>query len=193
MGWFVGPINDIPAVHHQGETFNYHANAVLIPRSHKGVIVLMNAENSVDLFLSGRMGSISEGVTSLIEGNDPPSPPSNLPTFVAYGALFGIVLFQAQAVTRSLLALLRQRREGGPAQSRVRIALSLVLSVAWSLAVLVLVPRQLGISLLVAAQGFPDFAYILLASAVVALGWGILKAMWASWMLWRPSREYVGA
>ena len=25
MGWFVGPRNDIPAIHHQGETFNYHA------------------------------------------------------------------------------------------------------------------------------------------------------------------------
>src|SRR5262245_24374146 len=54
MGWFVGPINGIPAIHHQGETFNFHANAVLVPRSRTGVIVLMNAENSIDLFLTGR-------------------------------------------------------------------------------------------------------------------------------------------
>jgi CubicO group peptidase (beta-lactamase class C family) len=193
MGWFVGPINGIEAIHHQGETFNYHANAVLIPGSHKGVIVLMNAQNSVDLFTNDRMGTISEGVTSLIEGNDPPSPPSNVAAFVAHAALFGLILFQAQAVTRSSLALWRQRRDGGPAQSRVRIGLSLVLSLAWALVILVLVPRQLGLSLLVAAQGFPDFAYILLVSAVVALGWGIVKAIWASWMLWRPRRAYVGA
>ena len=50
MGWFVGPINGIPAIHHQGETFNFHANAVLVPESRTGVIVLMNAENSLDLF-----------------------------------------------------------------------------------------------------------------------------------------------
>ena len=31
MGWFVGPLNGIPAIHHQGETFNFHANAVLVP------------------------------------------------------------------------------------------------------------------------------------------------------------------
>ena len=55
MGWFVGPLNDIPVIHHQGETFNYHANVVLIPQSRKGVVVLMNAENSLDLFTAGRM------------------------------------------------------------------------------------------------------------------------------------------
>src|SRR5207344_3483477 len=66
MGWFVGPINGIPAVFHQGETFNYHANIVLIPRSHRGVVVLMNAENSLDLFLRGRMGTVAEGVAGLL-------------------------------------------------------------------------------------------------------------------------------
>src|SRR4029077_18114124 len=49
MGWFVGPINGIPAIHHQGETFNFHANAVLVPESRVGVILLMNAENSLVL------------------------------------------------------------------------------------------------------------------------------------------------
>ena len=61
MGWFVGPVNGIPAIHHQGETFNFHANAVLVPESQSGVVVLMNAENSVDLFLNGRMGTHLRG------------------------------------------------------------------------------------------------------------------------------------
>ena len=33
MGWFVGPINKIPAIYHQGEVPNFHANAVLVPRA----------------------------------------------------------------------------------------------------------------------------------------------------------------
>ena len=91
MGWFVGPINGIPAIHHQGETFNFHANAVLVPGSRTGVIVLMNAENSIDLFLTGRMGTISEGVTSLLEGRDPAPAAVGIATFVVYTVLFGIV------------------------------------------------------------------------------------------------------
>jgi hypothetical protein len=147
------------------------------------VIVLINAENSVDLFVSGRMGTIAEGVTSLLEGRESASPPSSTATFVAYVALIGLILLQAQAITRSFLALRRVRREDGPAQSPVRIALSLALSVGWGLFILVFVPRQLGLPLLVAAQGFPDFAYLLLGSAVVAIGWGIFKAIWAISML----------
>src|SRR6266511_1702068 len=64
MGWFVGPINKIPAIYHQGEVPNFHANAVLVPESRTGVIVLMNAQNNVDLFSVDRMATISEGVTS---------------------------------------------------------------------------------------------------------------------------------
>jgi CubicO group peptidase (beta-lactamase class C family) len=105
MGWFVGPINGIPAIHHQGETFNFHANAVLVPGSRTGVVVLMNAENSIDLFLTGRMGSISEGVTSLLGGRDPAPAPSGIAIFIVYVLLFGIVVLQLRSIARWVTAL----------------------------------------------------------------------------------------
>ncbi len=179
MGWFVGPINGIPAVHHQGETFNFHANAVLVPGSRTGVIVLINAENSIDLFLNGRMGSISEGVTSLLEGRDPASPPSQLPTFLVYTLLFGIVGLQLRGLARWAAALHRGRLPRGRLGPRLRIALLLTSSLGWAVLVFVLVPKQLGLSLLVAAQGLPDLAYILLISGVLALSWGIVRTAWA--------------
>jgi CubicO group peptidase (beta-lactamase class C family) len=179
MGWFVGPINGIPAIHHQGETFNFHANAVLVPESSTGVIVLMNAENSVDLFLSGRMGRISEGVTSLLEGREPSPPPASIATFLVYAVLFGVIVLQLRGMTRSVASLRRGRIPGGRVGPRLRIGLSLGLNLGWAVLVLVLLPKQLGLPLLVAAEGFPDLAYILVASAVVALGWGIVRAVWA--------------
>lgn len=190
MGWFVGPINEIPAIHHQGETFNFHANAVLVPESRTGVIVLINAENSLDLFLSGRMGMISEGVTSLLEGREPSPPPSSIASFLVYVVLFGVIVLQLRGMTRSVVALRRGRVRGGP---RLRIGLSLALSLGWGVLVLVLLPKQLGLPLLVAAQGFPDLAYILLASAVVALGWGIVRTAWAYSVLRKARRSDVPA
>ena len=169
MGWFVGPINGIPAIHHQGETFNFHANAVLVPGSRTGVIVLMNAENSIDLFLTGRMGSISEGVTSLLEGRDPAPAPSAIATFVVYVLLFGIVVLQLRSIVRWVTALRHGRVPRGRIGPRVRIALALALSLGWAVLVLVLVPKQLGLPLLVVAQGLPDLAYILLMSGVRSL------------------------
>ncbi len=179
MGWFVGPINGIPAIHHQGETFNFHANAVLVPRSRTGVIVLINAENSIDLFLNGRMGTISEGVTSLLEGRDPAPPPSVSATFVVYALLFGVVVLQLRGLVRWVAALRRGRLPRGRVGPRLHVGLLLALSLGWAALVLVLVPKQLGLSLLVAAQGLPDLAYVLLLSGTVALCWGIVRTIWA--------------
>lgn len=178
MGWFVGPRNDIPAVHHQGETFNFHANVVLTPQSRRGVVVLMNAENSLDLFLNGRMGTIADGVTSLLEGQEPPSPPSIAPIFVVYAALFALLALQARGIARWVGALRHGRIPPGRLGPWWRIGLSLVLSLVWALFVLVLVPKQLGLPLSVLATGFPDLVYLLVASALVALGWAVVKTVW---------------
>ena len=179
MGWFVGPINGIPAIHHQGETFNFHANAVLVPESRTGVIVLMNAENSLDLFSAGRMGTIAEGVTSLLLGREPAPRPSNIVSFLAYAVLFGLLAVQTRAIVRSARAL----RNGRPGTRR-RIGMSLVLSLGWAVLVLVLVPRQLGLPLLTLAQGLPDLAYLLLVSGVAALLWGIARTALACRVLY---------
>jgi len=179
MGWFVGPINGVPAIHHQGETFNFHANAVLVPRSRTGVIVLMNAENSLDLFSAGRMGTIADGVMSLLEGRKPASRPSNIFSFLVYAVLFGLLVVQGRGIVRSARALRRGRARSGRLGARRRIGISLGLSLGWAFLVLVLAPRQLGLPLLTLAQGLPDLAYLLLVSGVVALVWGIARTAWA--------------
>jgi CubicO group peptidase (beta-lactamase class C family) len=178
MGWFVGPRNNIPAIHHQGETFNFHANVVLIPQSRKGVVVLINAENSLDLFTNGRMGTIADGVTSLLEGREPPSPPSNVAIFIVYAALFALLVLQARGIAKSVVALRRRRIRRGRIGPWWRIGLLLMLSLVWAMFVLVLVPKQLGLPLSVLASGFPDLVYLLLASALVGLGWTVVKAIW---------------
>ena len=179
MGWFVGPINGIPAIHHQGETFNFHANAVLVPGSDQGVVVLMNAENSVDLFVRGRMGTVAEGVASLLVGREPPAPPSRIGIFVGYAALFGAIALQLSGMIRATAALRRRRVPTGRFGWRSRTCLALALNLAWAFLVLVLLPRQLGAPLLTLAQGLPDYAYVLLASGVVALVWGVTRTVWA--------------
>jgi hypothetical protein len=63
------------------------------------------------------------------------------------------------------------------------------LNLVWATFVLVLVPKQLGLPLLTLRQGFPDLASILLVSAVVALGWGIVRTAWAVSVLRRLRRR----
>ena len=190
MGWFVGPINGIPAIHHQGETFDFHANAVLVPGSRTGIIVLINGENSIDLFLNSRMGTISEGVASLLEGRDPAPPPSNRITFVLWALLFAVLMLQLRGLVRWSAALRRGHVPSGRLRPRLRIGLWLAFSLGWAALVLVLVPKQLGLSLFVAAQGLPDLAFVLLLSGLVALCWGIVRTIWAYATLRAAARRH---
>ncbi len=193
MGWFVGPRNDIPAVHHQGETFNYHANVVLIPQSRRGVVVLMNSENSLDLFTKGRMGTVADGVASLVEGQETPSPPSNVPTFIVYAALFALLVLQTRGIVKSVAALRRGSIRRGRIGPWWRVGLTLVLSLVWAVFVLVLVPKQLGLPLSVLDDGFPDLVYLLVASALVALVWAVVKAIWTYTVLHGTHAPQVSA
>ena len=179
MGWFVGDVNDVPAVFHQGETFNYHANIVLIPQSNQGVVVLMNAENSQDLFFRGRMGTVAAGVASLLEGQEPPPPPSSTGLFVVYAAVLGAICLQATGMILSATRLRRRRVPTGRFGPKFRTGAALACNLAWALLVLVLLPKQLGAPLSTLAHGLPDLTYALMASGVVALVWSVVRTAWA--------------
>ena len=138
----------------------------------------MNAENSLDLFISGRMGTVAAGVASLLEGREPPSPPSRVAIFIVYATLFALLVLQVRGIAKGVVTLRRGHIRRGRIGPWWRIGLSLVLSLVSALFVLVLVPKQLGLPLSVVATGFPDLVYLLLASALVALGWAVVKAVW---------------
>ncbi len=176
MGWFVGPVNGIPAVFHQGETITFHSNIMLLPESHQGVAVLMNAENSLDLFTHGRMGTVAGGVASLVAE-------SNTNLFVAYATLFAPIGLQAGGMLRSAANLRRRRVHNGRIAPKSRTVAALVVNLAWGLCVLVLLPKQLGAPLLTLAQGIPDLAYALLVSGVIALAWGVARTVWTYFVL----------
>jgi hypothetical protein len=93
--------------------------------------------------------------------------------------IFGIIVLQMRGIARWVTALRRGRVPHGRTGPRLRIALALALSLGWAALVLILVPKQLGLPLLVAAQGLPDLAFILLLSGAVAVAWGIARTIWA--------------
>jgi len=172
MGWFVGPINGIPAVHHQGETFNFHSNMILLPDSQIGIVVLINGENSMDLlFGTARIASIANGVTSLLAGQQPPSPPANTSVWVVYSLLIGLIILQVAGVIRSARKLQGRRLTVGR-----QIILPLILNLVWALITLVVLPKiMFGLPLMILATGLPDLGYTLLISGLIALAWGILR------------------
>jgi len=177
MGWFVGPINGIPAIHNQGETFNFHANMILLPESQMGIVVLINGENSMDLlFGTARIADISKGIASLLAGQQPPSPPANTSVWVIYSVLIGLIIVQFVGVIRSARKLQSGRLTEGRVRVGRHIVLPLVLNLVWALITLILLPKIIfGLPLMILATGLPDLGYTLLVSGLLALVWGILR------------------
>ncbi len=177
MGWFVGPINGIPAIHHQGETFNFHTNMILLPESQIGIVVLINGENSMDLlFGTARIASIAKGVASLLSGQQPPAPPANSGVWVVYGILIGLIVVQVGGIIWSARKLQRGHLTQAPVRVGRQIVLPLILNLVWALITLILLSKMMfGLPLMILATGLPDLGYTLLLSGLIALGWGILR------------------
>ena len=194
MGWEVSETDGIPTVSHDGSVFNAHANVEVLPKSKWGVILLENAENSPDEFFgSRRMSGIAEGVTSMVAGKQRRSTRTSASVWVVYGIAIGAIAVQILGIARSVRALRRwrtspQRRPRTFARIGLSLSVPLALNLTWALIVLIGVPGKVQAPLPALLMGLPDLGYLLVGSAVLALGWGIGRVIWAGLTLRSASR-----
>jgi len=200
MGWDVSQLDGVLTVSHDGSGFGSHANVVLVPDRGWGVVVMENGENSPDEFFgSRRMTGIASGVTGMLIGQQPPAPTSpSLSLWVVYGVVVGIIVLQVGGMTRSVRTIRRWRadplrRPTGALRIGLRVGLPLLVSWSWALIVLVGLPRMIRAPLPAVLMGLPDLGYPLVASAVLAFGWGLARLIWAIRTLRTPAAGVRGA
>jgi CubicO group peptidase (beta-lactamase class C family) len=192
MGWEVGQVHGTTTISHDGSGFDSHANVVLLPDRGWGVVVMENGENSPDEFFgSRRMTGIAYGVAGLLIGEDPPATSSSLSLWAVYGVVLGILIIQVVGMVRSARTIrtwqtVPSRRPTGALRIGLRVGLPLLVSWTWALLVLVGLPQVIRAPLSAVLMGLPDLGYPLVASAVLAFGWGLARAVWAIWTLRTP-------
>jgi hypothetical protein len=154
---------------------------VLDPSARWGVVILTNFD-SLNLN-GGRLQNLSSGVISLLHGEAPaevqsPHHPLLAPAtlFVAIGT---VVMLAGMVRTRLLLRRWRLRPEGrprGPWAMALRVGLPFVTNVGWGLALLLVFPK-LAYPLQPTMLIVPDLGYLVLASGLTALVWGVLRTV----------------
>jgi CubicO group peptidase (beta-lactamase class C family) len=186
MGWDVSAAHGLPTISHDGSGFDSHANVVLVPDRQWGVVVMENGENSPDEFFgSRRMTGIANGVAGMLIGEEPPTPSSpSRSLWVVYGVVLGILVIQVAGMIRSVRTIRGwrtgpSRRPTGALRIALRVGLPLFVSWTWALLVLVGLPQVIRAPLPAVLMGLPDVAYPLVASAVLAFGWGLARFIWA--------------
>jgi hypothetical protein len=200
MGWDVSQLHGVSTLSHDGSGFGSHANVVLVTDRGWGVVVMENGENSPDEFFgSRRMTGIASGVTGMLLGQQPPAQTSSSTSlWVVYGVVVGIIALQVSGIARSLRTIRGWRadplqRPTGALRIGLRVGLPLLVSWSWALIVLVGLPRMISAPLSAMLIGLPDLGYPLVASAVLAFGWGLARAIWAIRTLRTPARGVRGA
>jgi hypothetical protein len=109
----------------------------------------------------------------------------------------GIIAVQVVGMARSVRTIRGWRadplrRPTGALQIGLRVGLPLLVSWTWALIVLVGLPRMIRAPLPAVLMGLPDLGYPLVASAVLAFGWGLARFIWAIRTLRTPPSEAPG-
>jgi CubicO group peptidase (beta-lactamase class C family) len=166
MGWRVGPINGIRAVHHGGILPDYRGKMVMLPEEGWGVVVLTNVST-----IMGRPSShdIADNLAGMLVGQ--PLSSSTLGIGMLYLGLAlgaGLVLL-AQLRNLFTIGQWQQKYLNPPGQSAVRRKLLIELASGFLFPLLMVVglPTLLGLSWAVLIEQAPDLSYW--ALAVVAL------------------------
>jgi len=195
MGWDVAQIHGTTTISHDGSGFDSHANVVLVPDRGWAVVVMENGENSPDEFFgSRRMTGIAYGVAGMLIGEDPSTTSSSRSLWVVYGVVLGILAIQVAGIVRSVRTIrtwrtVPSRRPTGALRIALRVGLPLLVSWSWALLVLVGLPRVIRAPLPAVLMGLPDLGYPLVASAVLAFGWGLARFIWAIRTLRSPPSQ----
>jgi hypothetical protein len=158
----------------------FHADMALAPEGRWGVILLTNSLPTLQLMTGDmRIPAITAGVVGLLHGQQPPAPPVGSGLWLVYAPFLLLVAIQIAGMGRSLL-LWRWRAQPAqrPAGRRAvlwRIGLPLALNLLWGLTILVGIPAVTEVSLQSFGYLYPDLIATLTTSAVIALGWGLLR------------------
>ncbi len=170
MGWRVGELRGVPAIHHGGIVPHFSGKMVMVPEGSWGVAVLTNA--ACALPVSPASHRMAENIAAMLAGKELPPAGSRFQKVQA-----GLALAIALISLHQLWGAFRLARWRAALASRARRSVGWDVGIELGLPILVLVfvPRWLGLSFGELLRSAPDIGYWLLASAGLGFGVGLYK------------------
>jgi CubicO group peptidase (beta-lactamase class C family) len=176
MGWIEGKLDGVPVVSHNGDTGDFHATIILVPKSKWGVVVLMNGSNDLR---QGSLDTPAQGVVAQLLGVEAPLSPGPFqdPAVIAVLVILAVGMLQVFGIVRSVVLVRRwravqERRPHGVVGVGLHVGLPLVLNLLWAVTLLVVLPRFFSLPL--QTLMVLDFGLVVLLSGGLALVWGVV-------------------
>lgn len=170
LGWSIDPADG--TVYHTGLVPGAETLASFIPAEGKGVVVMVNANSGLGFadtwYLIGGVGALALGQIHEDDGSrlGPKAAYLSIALLPPLFLLFAFVSWRG----RSKLRDKRETRRG-----RLSLWFPLVAMAGLALLLIGLLPRVFGGSITTLQLYQPDFAWCLIAAAILALGWAIFR------------------
>jgi hypothetical protein len=190
MGWFVGGTGGVPSIAHNGYTANFSAAMVLIPSQDWGIVILVNAYGFIAL--STALDQITQGVTSLLVGHQPPSEGISFPLLYTTIDL-ALLLLSALQMWLLVKVLWWPKRlkqvKRDPGVLLAQVLLSVVGQIGVPLVLVLGLPRLLDTPWSVMLLYQPDLTSWLMAIMLLSAGTGATRTLLAI-MTWRRTQNH---
>lgn len=182
MSWSHGPQCDSSVLRVSGDLSNFKARLRVLPEEKWGLVVLMNTQ--VFAINGPRQNRIDEGVLELLRGKTPVvANPHNVQILGGKILIAVMTLLLIFGMIRSITRLRQQNRirmDGFPRMGR-HVVLPLVLDILWVLMLTGMVQIAAGSSsthpLSFMLENVPDMGWMIVLSAVMALGLGAIRTI----------------
>ncbi len=172
MGWRVGDVRGVPAIHHGGIVPHFRGKMVMVPEGRWGVAVLTNASSVLPL--SPTSHRMADNIAAMLAGKKLPDAGSRFQKVQAYLAIAIALISLHQLWGASRLARWRAALAG---RARRSVGWDVGTELGLPILVLVFVPRWIGLPFGELLRSAPDIGYWLLASAALGLGVGLYKLL----------------
>lgn len=191
MGWFIGATGGASTIAHDGYTSNFHTEMIMVPGQDWGIVILVNAYGFIAL--STAINQITQGVTGLLVGHQPPSEGisfSLLYTAIDLALLLLSVL-QMWVLVKVLWWGKRLKQvKRDPDVLLAQVLLSVVGQIGVPLVLLLGLPRLLDTPWSVMLLYQPDLTSWLMAIMLLSAGTGTTRTLLAI-MAWRRTQNHA--
>ena len=165
MAWGVGR----ERIGHAGNTRTFSARLVVLPRERMGVVLLTNVNSGP---FSPGSAAVMSGIIDAVEGREPS-------VSVPYEILLkiGILVLVLFGTIRTLFRFRQwQRLSHPPPRFTMRTTSILLLETAAALAVVVVIPRWVGVPLRTIVEYFPDLGIAMIVGVITGVTGALLRS-----------------
>ncbi len=178
MGWVIQGQPGATKIWHNGDVSNFHANLLLLPDQHIGIVILINVSKAYN---NAAINLTIEGVAAILLGKDLTASINPPRTVITQMVLLATLLLPIFWIVGSYLSIRRWRQRGElPPQGICcfwRLYLPLVIDLcpvglAW-----IIFPAQFHTPIETIALFAPDVFSVIVTLTVLSLGWAMARTV----------------